>query len=386
MLAICSAIFALPAMRPLSRSKTQRASHARAVLGAIPGLLLAAFCAFAALGASTSAQAQSRTGVYTVRGVAVDETAESAAAAQSQGFSAASRLGFRELAERLTLPTERALLDALQLTDPQIDRMALSVDVEEERRSATRYIARLTVRFDADQVRGALRSAGLTVIEARAAPVLVTPALAPGASPEILPIWQEAWVEAGLQDELAPIIVGQTAMFPPQDWSAVSVDAANAAAASALVVDVSVQGSLVGATVTELRPAAAPVERGGVSAQMTGLDADALRGAMDSLVDQINNVIQSEWKTQAALNLGPRSRLAATARYANQGEWERIKAALEAAAATTISEIRIEAVAREGALVSFSFSGDRISLGQELNRHGISLEDAVYGPVLRVAR
>ncbi len=62
-----------------------------------------------------------------------------------------------------------------------------------------------------------------------------------------------------------------------------------------------------------------------------------------------------------------------------------IKNALEGAAQTLISEIRIEAVGREGALVSFSFVGDRAQLEAELLRRGVSLQDSPQGPVLRVA-
>lgn len=365
---------------------TKQAPVLGAALAMARGLVAALLCAFATLSATAPASAQSNAGVFTVRGVSVDETAETAAAARSQGFTAASRLGFRQLAERLTLVSDRAMLEALQLTDPQIERMAISVDVEEERRSATRYIARLTVRFDAAQVRGALRSAGLTIVESRAAPVLLVPALDPSTAPETLAVWRDAWVEAGLQEELAPLVIAAAALDAPQDWQAVSSSATAAQASSALVASVSVQGSIVIANITELRPVGQPTARGGVSAQMAGLDSQALRGAMDSLVDQINAVVQNEWKAQAALNLGPRARLAATALYANQREWEQIKSALEAAAATSISEIRIEAVSRQGALISFSFAGNRVSLGETLNRYGVSLEDAAYGPVLRVVQ
>jgi hypothetical protein len=82
---------------------------------------------------------------------------------------------------------------------------------------------------------------------------------------------------------------------------------------------------------------------------------------------------------------GQRARLSASALYADQGQWERIKDALEGAARTLISEIRIEAVGRDGALVSFSFVGDREQLAAELARHGVALADTAQGPTLRVS-
>ncbi len=71
--------------------------------------------------------------------------------------------------------------------------------------------------------------------------------------------------------------------------------------------------------------------------------------------------------------------------YSSQAQWEQIKNALEGAAQTLISEIRIEAVGRDGALVSFSFVGDRAQLASELQRRGVSLADTAQGPTLRVA-
>jgi hypothetical protein len=78
--------------------------------------------------------------------------------------------------------------------------------------------------------------------------------------------------------------------------------------------------------------------------------------------------------------------VSASALYANQAQWEQIKDALEGAAATIISEIRIQAVGREGALVSFSYVGERTQLITELTRRGVSVQDTPQGVVLRVAR
>jgi hypothetical protein len=202
----------------------------------------------------------------------------------------------------------------------------------------------------------------------------------------VIEVWRDAWRQAGLEHELAPLNVAPPIENPNPDWNVVAPFAADAAAASALYAALSVQSSTVTANLIEVAPGGAPRERGSVSARVAGLDSAALRGALDGLVQQVNSVIQDEWKTRAAVALGPRARVSATALYSNQGEWERIKNGLEAAAANTISEIRIEAVAREGALVSFSFVGDRAALGEELNRRGVSLEENNMGPVLRAAR
>ena len=102
------------------------------------------------------------------------------------------------------------------------------------------------------------------------------------------------------------------------------------------------------------------------------------------MAEQASTRIQSEWKASISAGAGQRARLSASALYRDQRQWESIKQALEGAAQTLISEIRIEAVGREGALVSFSFVGDRTQLAAELNRRGVRLDDTAMGPVLRV--
>ncbi len=110
-----------------------------------------------------------------------------------------------------------------------------------------------------------------------------------------------------------------------------------------------------------------------------------MRAALSSLAEQASTRIQNEWKARVATGGGQRGRINASALYTSQAQWEQIKDALGGAAQTLISEIRIEAVGRQGALVSFSFVGDRNQLTAELQRRGVSLADTANGPTLRVA-
>ncbi|MBK8544205.1 MAG: hypothetical protein IPL62_12045 [Caulobacteraceae bacterium] len=121
-----------------------------------------------------------------------------------------------------------------------------------------------------------------------------------------------------------------------------------------------------------------------MTARIASEDPTALRAALSSLAEQASNRIQNDWKSRVATGAGQRARISASALYASQAQWEQIKDALEGAAQTLISEIRIEAVGRQGALVSFSFVGDRNQLAAELQRRGVSLADTANGPTLRV--
>ncbi len=121
------------------------------VLLALPGLALAA-------------------DAFAVRGIDVDVTAASVAAAKEQALAEAERVGFRRLLERLTMPADHARLpaaDALQYVR--------DVAIEQERSSAVRYIAVLTVRYNPTAVKKLLRDAGLKYAEPRPRAVVVVP-------------------------------------------------------------------------------------------------------------------------------------------------------------------------------------------------------------------
>ena len=167
-------------------------------LAAFAAVFLAALCAFA----PGAASAQGRDNVYVVGGVRVDETAANAAAAQQAGFAAAQRAGFERLVRRLTIPDELSTRGVPQVEPATLERLVSSVDVEEERRSGTRYIGRLTVRFDPSGVRTLLRQFNLTVVDTRTSPVLVAPLVIDGTAEETATAWRDAWANGGFSDEL----------------------------------------------------------------------------------------------------------------------------------------------------------------------------------------
>lgn len=348
-------------------------------LAAVAALFVAALCAFA----PGLASAQGRDNVYVVSGVYVDQTAANAAAAQQAGLAAAQQAGFERLVRRLTLPEELVSRGMPVADSASIERLVLSVDVEEERRSGTRYIGRLTLRFDPTGVRTLLRQHGLTVVDTRTSPVLVAAIVGDGVTPETAALWREVWANGGYGDELVPLAVAPEGLQGPPAWQTAQPFARAAGATSALFATLRVQGGTVTASLVEV-DANARRERADVAARIDG--DSGLRNALASLAEQANTRIQNEWRARLATGAGQRERVTASALYADQAGWEHIKDALEGAAATIISEIRIQAVGREGALVSFSYVGDRTQLVAELTRRGVSVQDTPQGVVLRVAR
>jgi hypothetical protein len=214
--------------------------------------------------------------------------------------------------------------------------------------------------------------------------VLVAPLVADGTAEETTALWRDVWANGGFGDELVPLATAPAELQGAPVWNTAQPFAQAAAASSALYATLRVQGSTATATLVEI-DANARRDRGEVTARINGTDATALRAALASLADQASTRVQNDWKGRIATGGGQRARISASALYSNQRQWEQIKDALEGAAQTLISEIRIEAVGRDGALVSFSFVGDRNQLAAELNRRGVNLADTAQGPTLRVA-
>lgn len=342
---------------------------------ALAALAVAILCAVS----PTPASAQGREAAYVVSGVTVDATAADAAQAQAQALAAAQRQAYARLVRRVTLPADAAR--APQVTPAQLEGLVASVDVNDERRSSTRYIGRVTVRFEANSVRTLLRGAGINVIDARNSPMLVVPQ-----GPEAnVSMWREVWTQGGFAQELAPLAIATAPIDGAPSWDAASAQAGAAAAATALYATLGVSGQTVSAALIEVGPNGLRRDRGTVQARVEAAGDDGLRAALASLAAQASDRIQAEWKTRAAAGAAGRARISASALYDTQAQWEQIKDGLEGSAATLISEIRIEAVARNGALVSFSFIGEEVQLAAELRRHGVTLETADIGPVLRAA-
>ena len=224
------------------------------------------------------------------------------------------------------------------------------------------------------------------MIDTRTAPTLVVPLVADGTSPDASAAWRDVWTNGGFQEELAPLAIAPDALQGAPNWQTAAPFAQSGAAGAALYATLRVQGATATAALVQVSPAGNQ-DRGTVSAAISGGDPASMRAALAALAQQASDVVQNDYKARAGATttgVAQTARVSASALYADEHQWQTIKDALGAASATLISQIRIEAVNREGALVSFQFVGDRAQLVAELARRGVSLQDSAMGPVLRV--
>ncbi len=146
--------------------------------------------------------------VFEVAGVAVDVTADTAAAAREKALADGEKTAFRRLLERLTLRSDHGRLP--DLPRAQVSAYVQDLSVADEKTSAVRYLARLTFRFKAEAVRKLLSDHGIPFAETPSKPVLVLPVYqAAGAlllwdDPNP---WREAWLKRPPIDGLVPLML-----------------------------------------------------------------------------------------------------------------------------------------------------------------------------------
>ena len=345
--------------------------------------LCAAFCAVSA--APASAQ-QSPGDLYTVAGVRADQSATNGAQARTLALAQVQRDAFALLVARLTSAADQPRSALLRPDDPTLDRLVRGVDVEEQPRvSGTRYLGRFAVRFDPAGVRTLLQGAGIAVQENRGAPILVVPVIASSqpaaATPTTVDPWRQAWEQGGYGREILPLVVAPPTVIGPADWPTAEAAAVAAGANTAVFAIARQSGPSVVADLVQVAAGGVRTNRGQVSAQILGGDV-GVPDAFRRLAGAANAKLQSEYKGGLATGPSVRDKMSASALYGDMSEWRLIKEGL-GAAGSVISEIRIEAIAKRGALVSFTYSGTPDQLAASLQRYGLSLSLSPQGPMLR---
>jgi hypothetical protein len=141
---------------------------------------------------------------FQVSGIEVDVTAANVAAAKDKAIADAEREGFRRLLERLTQPADHGRL-------PKADpiQYVRDVAIEQEKSSTVRYIATLSVRYNAASVKKLLQGAGLKYADPRPRPVAVVPLYRAGGRALLWDDpnpWRAAWALVG-NGALVPLAI-----------------------------------------------------------------------------------------------------------------------------------------------------------------------------------
>lgn len=335
--------------------------------------------------------------MFTVRDVPVDATAESAAAARVGALAEAQRRALDILFSRLTLSVDREVLPALEAQE--VAELVQAIEIANERTSAVRYLADVTVSFKRDAVRGILQVEGIPFAETVGKPVLVLPVYrAAGATllwDDPNP-WREAWLALDGARGLVPLV------HAPGDLSDIAQLSARQALSGDLVrletlarrhgaedSVVALAGlgydrasGLPTVTVSATR-FSRTLGRQTVLQPQTYRLGDSLEMTLSALAGEIEEAIEDRWKESNLLRFDREEVLEVRVPVSGLREWVDIRSTLGRIAAVRRSDL--VAFSPRQATVSLLYAGERDTLRFVLSQNELVLEDSGTGWVLRRA-
>lgn len=341
----------------------------RRLMPAFAALVVAVLC----LAVSGAALAQSRAQVYTQDGVAVDETAGNANAAREKALAVGQRKALDMLLRGMTDPRDHGRLP--QPSDDQLLRLVRSIDVANEAVAPQRYRATLTVRFDAEGVRGLLRNAGIAFAAADQGLSLVVPVIRTDGS-----IywddgwWRAAWEQAVGRGGLIPMLVPLGDFADRQALPADGASLADDVAKGELAKRYDAEGVWV---------AEAQVTGSQLQGRMTAADGSVytangqiagdggVAAAAEAVVAQLLDQARSGWRAANIVDYSRRERLDAVVRFANLSVWAEIRRRLTALA--MIEKVEETLLSNVGAEITIRYYGDREGLQAALTRQNLAL-------------
>ncbi|MEM9669312.1 MAG: hypothetical protein AAF950_10345 [Pseudomonadota bacterium] len=305
--------------------------------------------------------------LYTVKDIAVDETAASVIEAQQNAFAYARLEGTRRMIERITVEEDRLQSSSLTVDQLLADRLAAAVDVQEETRGGGRYIAKLSAVLNPQAVRTYLQQLNVPFIDTQAP----TGLLVPVARDRLIGEWQLAWGEQNV-GALAPWVTATLPYSRDLTWEEVLGEVGSARARRAIVAELSGAEGAFAATLSILT-AAGTVPVGTTRRVAT----------MEEAVEAASALLDETWKRQSIIRSGARTLSEATVLYTSLPEWNSLRSAL--ARSPLVSDFQIKAISSDGAVVNFAFAGDTDRLQIDLRQRGVELDADPAGWVMTSA-
>jgi len=301
---------------------------------------------------------------FTVAGIAVDATGETPIEAQTLAIRDGQARAANILLERLTVESERLAKGAVPVSEDNAAKMIRAMEIDNEKRSATRYLGDITVAFNPSAMQAYLRQAGLTMISSQSRDRLVLPLSNGVVDPES--DWFKAWENSGAQHALTPI-------------RALSADQAVSLASSAFDVNAVKQ---IGTSFGVQQVLIADDLGGFVKVTDVALDSSqrqefSVNGGPLAVISQLEN----DWKQASVSVAASAVEMPISILYSSHSEWLRLKEAINGSA--QIQDARLDALSKDGALMTITYGGDINRLRNELAFKGVDVrEDPSLGVVL----
>ena len=333
-----------------------------------------------------NAPAHAQSDIFTVRAVPVDETAETAAAARQAAISAGQQLAFDRLLARL-VPLDQ-ITQVPVLGPGLLEFYVLDFSVANERTSPVRYLADLTFRFNAAEVRTLLRNSGVGFAETRSKPLLVLPVFTgEGEAPRLWldpNPWRAAWSQRLAEDGLVPL---QVPLGDLRDVAAIDASRAQAGdfaslsaigeaygAGEVLVSEAALSGDTLAGS-ARLAIVSNRYEMG----QLRTTQRDEVVQALEEeeadffarAAQAVDSAIQEAWKQQNLLQFSNQRSIAVFVPLGGLSDWLEVRRRIDGVA--SIQSLGVTSLSRRVVEMEITFVGDEQRLTRALAQRDLFL-------------
>lgn len=329
--------------------------------------LVLVFISLGIWGSPLEAAADTRS-VYTITDIEIDESAASVIEARQRAMSSARLKGARELVNKITLRDDRDAAEGVPINYALAERLAAAVDVQEETAGAGRYRGTLSVVLNPVAVRAHLKSLSVPYVDTQGPLSLLVPL----ASRDLEYAWRDALGD-GDNYGLSPYVTAAGQAYTAETtWDELSRDALASQTRRGILAELSGRDGAYRVTLSTVT--ASGRETIGTTGSVATLD-DA-RAAISGYLGEV-------WKSRSIVRGTTRTLQSATVLYVSLSEWNTLRSAL--ARSPQVSDFKISAIARDGAMVTFAFAGERDRLQRDLRQRGVSFSQEGQQWVLRSA-
>jgi len=320
--------------------------------------------------------------MFTVSGIEIAASGETAVEAKTVAIAEGQAKAFAQLVRRLTSPEDAVVIST---ADPAIlQSVVAGYSLDNERTSATDYLADLTVRFNGDAIEFLLSRSNVRISVEQAPPALIIPILWAGGSAVIWGSensWRAIWERLDLDNRLVP------ALLPLGDATDELIDSqalvsADPAALELLAGRYGVNLALVALVAFDLeqnRIEAALVgsgPRGPLDLREVGkIEAGQEEEGMVAMAGRLLVRLDQEWRTAVAQDPTREARqsLSIGVPFANLQEWVGIRSRMETAPG--VDNVDVRSLNAGQAQVTVTYTGGFRELASALQLQGLFLYD-----------
>jgi hypothetical protein len=319
--------------------------------------------------------------LFVAEAVPVDVTAATVTEARERGLTQGRVAGFRKVISRIVAREDLARVP--QVNASAIIDMVREFSIANERSSAVRYLADLTVRFNPVAIRRLLRGANIPFTETLSKPLVVVPLFRPNANApwllwEPTNAWRDAWaalpqdfglvhliVPTGNSEDVAALSAAQAA---GKDLAALNALAQRYRAGGAVIVAATESGNGVELSVAEVRSDLPTEETTLTQAAEAGKTRDeVLQTAASSAV----GIVQDGWKHRNRVAFGGTTQITALVPVAGLKDWLTVKNRLDDV--PLIDRLELQAMTRDRAQVTLFYAGAQRQLELAMSQHDLTL-------------